>query len=62
MVEGSPSAGWREVAGDMEVEAGLPEYVEENKDELEKLAEKEYPISPILKTLVTRVERGEVES
>lgn len=60
MVEGSPSTGWQEVADEMDVEAGLPEYLEENKDDLEELAEKDYPISPILKTLVTRAERGEI--
>lgn len=59
MVEGSPSAGWREVAEEMDVEAGLGEYIEENKDDLEELAEKEYPISPVLKRWVTRVERGD---
>ncbi|WP_418280804.1 hypothetical protein [Halorubrum sp. DTA98] len=60
MVDGSPSAGWREVADEMGVEAGLGEYVEENREDLEALAEEDYPVSPVIKTLLTRVERGAV--
>lgn len=58
--EASLSTGWRETAEVMEVEAGLPEYINENKDDLVELAEQDYPISPVLKTLLTRYERGEV--
>lgn len=58
--ESSPSAGWRETADAMEVDAGLPEYLEENKEDLAALADRDYPISPVLATLLTRHERGEV--
>lgn len=58
--EASPSAGWRQVADDMHAEASLGEYIDENKEDLEELAEEDYPISPVLKTLLTRRERGEV--
>lgn len=61
MAEGSPSAGWREVADEMDVEAGLPEYLEENRDDLEELAEEEYPVSRVIHGLLDRHDRGEIE-
>lgn len=39
---------------------GLSEYIDEHREELEELAQEDYPISPALKTLLTRQERGEI--
>ena len=58
--EESPSTGWRETAEAMDVEAGLPEYIDENEEKLEEIAEENLPISPIIKTLLTRRKRGEI--
>lgn len=44
----------------MEVEAGLPEYIDENKDDLTELADQDYPISPVLEMLLTQHDKGEV--
>jgi len=58
--EASPSAGARETAALMHAEYGLGEYIDENKEDLEALAEEDYPISPAMKAILTRRERGEV--
>lgn len=39
---------------------GLSEYIDGNREELEELAQEDYPISPVIKTLLTRRERGEI--
>jgi hypothetical protein len=39
---------------------GLGEWVSDHREDLEELAEKDYPISPVVKTLLTRVERGDI--
>lgn len=61
MAEGSPSAGWREVADEMDVEAGLPEYIEDNRDDLEEIAKKEYPVSRAVQGLLDRYDRGDIQ-
>ncbi|MFB6201898.1 MAG: hypothetical protein ABEI98_07790 [Halorhabdus sp.] len=55
--ESSPSTGWRETAEAMDVEGGIPEYVEEHREDLEAIAEEDYPISPVAEALLRRLDR-----
>jgi len=59
--ESSPSTGWRETAEAMHVEAGLGEYIDEFREDLEALAEAALPVSPIVQALLDRRDRGEIE-
>lgn len=59
--ESSPSTGWRETAEAMHVEAGLGEYIDEYREELEAIVEDTNVISPIVQALLDRHDRGEVE-
>ena len=60
-LEASPSTGWRKTAESMHVEAGLGEYIDEFREDLEAIAEAAYPISPIVHALLARRDRGEIE-
>lgn len=59
--ESSPSTGWRETAEAMDVEAGLGEYIDEFREDLEAIAEAASPVSPIVKAILDRHDRGEIE-
>lgn len=59
--ESSPSTGWKETVATMEAEAGLGEYIDEFRDDLEVIAEAAYPVSPVIQALLDRRDRGEIE-
>lgn len=54
--EASPSTGWRETHEAMGVEPGLPEYIDENREDLEAIADADYPVSPVVRGLLNRNE------
>jgi hypothetical protein len=39
---------------------GLADYIDENREDLEALADKEYPISDKLQALIDRRDRGDI--
>lgn len=43
-----------------EQELGLSGYIDQNRDDLEQLADKEYPVSRIVQALLDRRDRGEI--
>lgn len=60
-----PSAGWRAVAGSMgDRRPGkphdLPDYIDENREDLEAIAEGQYAVSPVVQALLDKADRGEV--
>lgn len=42
-------------------EIGLSEYIDDHREDLEKIAEEEYPVSPIVQGLLDRRDRDELE-
>lgn len=59
--EDSPSAGWKEVGEAMHVEVGLGQYIDDNREDLEAIAEQAYPISHVVQALLDSRDRGEIE-
>lgn len=39
---------------------GLAEYIDENRDDLERLADNKYPVSILLQALLDRRDRGDI--
>lgn len=39
---------------------GLGEYIDENREDLEEIAQGEYPISPVVQALLDRYDRGDI--
>jgi len=58
--ESSPSKGWRGTAEDMHVEPDLCEYIDEKRDDWETIAEAGYPVSPVVRRLLDRRDRGAI--
>ena len=58
--QSSPEAtGQQEPDGGDDSE-GLSDYIDENREKMEGLADGEYPISPAIQLLVDRRDRGEL--
>lgn len=57
----SPSTGWQETAEAMHAVAGIGEFIDEFRDDLEKIGEEAHVISPVVQALLDRHDRGEVE-
>ena len=41
-------------------EFGLADYIDQNRDDLEQLADKNYPVSRVVQALLDRRDRGEI--
>lgn len=39
---------------------GLAEYIDQNREDLEKLADEDYPVSRLLQAFLDRRDRGEI--
>lgn len=43
-----------------EQESGLADYIDQHRDDLEQLADQDYPVSRIVQALLDRRDRGEI--
>ena len=41
-------------------ELGLVDYIDQNRKDMEQLADKDYPVSILIQTLLDRRDRGEI--